>query len=74
MHTTGLLELLPEGVLPILIEMPVQAREFYSENLPRPVMLHREYQKWVLKWKEFKLDANLPEKLIGVFKQCDAMS
>ena len=82
-NTAGLLELLPEecrAANDLEIEMPrdlVQAREFYSQDLPHPVMLHREYQKWVLKWKEFKPDAanpDLPKKLIDVFKQCDAVS
>ena len=80
-HTTGLLELLPEECIKratnidLEIEMPqnlVQARELYSEDLPHPVMLHREYQKWVLIWKEFKPDAanpNPPQKLIDVLIQ-----
>lgn len=74
-HSVGLLQLLPaqcikseaDGVPKELNE----AANFYASDLPHPVMVSREYRKWVAKWKD---SSNVPVKLVDVFNECDNTS
>ena len=75
-YSTGLLQLLPEECrnredsdLPQELE---QAADFYSHDLPHPLMLPTEYRMWSFKWKDSSSD--IPTKLIDVYKACDSMS
>ena len=75
---TGLLQLLPdecssrEDDTTDLPEELAQAAHFYSDDLPHPVMLPREYRMWISKCKQY--DSDTPKKLIDVFKACDPMT
>ena len=74
-HSVGLLQLMPSQCIRLEVEsVPqelAQATQFYANDLPHPVMLPKEYKKWVAKWKD---SSNVPVKLVDVFNSCDCTS
>jgi hypothetical protein len=74
-HATGLLHVMPvECIKGNTTDIPVELKtsvDYYSEDMPCVEAFPTEYRMWVRKWKQ---EQGTKEKLIDVFKECDAIA
>ena len=59
-----------DGVPP---EQLTSAVEYYSDDLPHPLMFSIEYKVWVRKWKAYSDRSTIPNKLVDIFKDCSRL-
>ena len=76
--TLGLLSLLPQSCTSeITDELPAeltQVVDYYSDDVPHPLLISTEYEMWVKKWKQQRNSGNeLPNKLVNVLDACSPL-
>lgn len=47
--------------------------EYYSDDLPHPLMFPVEYEVWVKKWQAYEDRSKMPDKLVDIFKNCSRL-
>ena len=66
MHLTPQKCTVDDSVPPKLTE----AVEYYSDDLPHPIIFSIQYEVWTRKWQAYSDPSKLPSSLVDVYKDC----
>ena len=72
----GLMYLLPQKCIDdddVPPEQLTSTVEYYSDDLPHPLMFSVEYEVWVKKWQTYEDQSKIPDKLVDVFRDCSRL-